>query len=116
LPNRRQFRRYLTLVFQKFFNGFAPLDTENIRFILETFEFNLKSDDIAVQRFELVRLALLRDPDSGGCLVDEVNRLIGKIPIRDVTGAVDRSYDANKSCGLARDDGQLILTCNDGRI
>lgn len=105
MPDRRQFRRYLTLVFQKFLDGITPLDAENIRFILETLEFDLKSDYFAVQCFELVRLALLRDSDSGGCLVDEVNRLIGKIPVRNVTGTVDRSYDPNQSCGLARNDG-----------
>jgi len=64
LPDRRQFRRYLTLVFQKLLDRFTPLDAENIRLILETLEFDLKCDYVAVQCFKLVRLAFLRDSDS----------------------------------------------------
>ena len=94
MPNSSQFRRLQTLLFQKLFGCITPLNAENVCFILKTLKFNLKSDDLAIQGFELVGLAFLSYSDSGRCLVNEVNGLIWKKPIRDITSTVNSGYDA----------------------
>src|SRR3989338_772243 len=55
-------------------------------FFLERFFFDFKAHGFPVGFFEHGRLVLKRDAQRGGCLVDEVDRLIRKEPLRDVTG------------------------------
>lgn len=51
LPNSGELLRLLPFYAQLFLNFSPALDTENVNFVLQTFELNLEGHNLALKRF-----------------------------------------------------------------
>ena len=85
-----------------------PFDTERIALVLERLEFNLQRHNLPIQFLQLVWFGLLCKPQRAGGLVNQVNGLIRKEAVGDVSRSVDCCSD-QRGVGDANSMVNLVL-------
>ena len=110
LPHLRELRGELALLLQRALDLLPPLDAEHVRFVLERLALDLERHDLAVEGFELVRLALLSEAQGGGGLVNKVNGLVGEVTIGDIPRAVDGRFERVRMCNKPSNAKRLPVT------
>jgi len=85
-----------------------PFDTECIALVLERLEFNLQRHNLPIQFLQFVWFGLLCKPQRAGGLVNQVDSLIRKEAVGDVSRSVDCCCD-ECSVGDANSMVNLVL-------
>ncbi len=65
----------------------------SVRFVLQRLPFDLELDDTAIEGIDLRGHAVQLDPQPGGGLIDQIDRLVRKKPVADVTVGKGRGGD-----------------------
>ena len=78
---------------QFLFDLLTPLHGGSVRFVLQRLPFDLELDDTAIKGIDLRGHAVQLDPQAGGGLIDEIDRLVREEPVADVTVGKGRGGD-----------------------